>query len=267
MSDTESSSPSMGEVARASEPEGAGPPPHPSRANARSILPIKGREDADNIADLSHVETWLFDLDNTLYPVDSGLAALFSDQITAFVADLTGLPRDEACALQKRYLAEHGLTLAGLMAHHDVDPDAYHAWLDKVPIHLADPNPALRAAIARLPGRRIVFTNAHDAHAERVLERLELADLFHEVFHIGSAGYAPKPAAAAYERLTAAHAITPAQTAFFEDTAANLAPAAALGMTTVLVGEGAATYEADFVHYRAPDLAEFLARAKLRKTP
>jgi putative hydrolase of the HAD superfamily len=144
--------------------------------------------------DLSHVDAWLFDLDNTLYPLASGLAAQVSARITEFVADLTGLPHGDAHALQKRYLAEHGLTLRGLMLHHDVDPDVYHAWLHDVPLDCLSPDPALRTAIARLPGRRLIFTNADAIHAERVLERLELADLFEAVFHIGSAAFLPKPA-------------------------------------------------------------------------
>ena len=78
-------------------------------------------------ADLRHIDTWLFDLDNTLYPLESGLAGRMSPRITDFVERLTGLPRPEALALQKRYLAEHGLTLRGLMDHHGVDPDVYHA--------------------------------------------------------------------------------------------------------------------------------------------
>jgi putative hydrolase of the HAD superfamily len=218
-------------------------------------------------ADLAHVETWLFDLDNTLYPLRSGLAVLVSDRITDFVADLTGLPREEARDLQKRYLAEHGITLGGLMAHHGVDPQVYHDYLNEAPLDVLAPDPALKAALARLPGRRIVFTNADAVHADRVLAKLELADLFADVFHIGHAGYAPKPSLEAYVRLTAAHAVEPASAAFFEDTLRNLAPAAALGMTTVLVGEGAEACDADFVHHRAPDLASFLASARLKGTP
>jgi putative hydrolase of the HAD superfamily len=216
-------------------------------------------------ADLSHVETWLFDLDNTLYPLGSGLGALISDRITDFVADLTSLPRDEAHGLQKQYLAEHGITLGGLMSRHGVDPDVYHAHLNEVPLDVLTPDPALKAALARLPGRRLVFTNADHVHAERVLRKLELGELFDQVFHIGDAGYAPKPSPEAYARLAATHAVVPAEAAFFEDTVRNLAPAAALGMTTVLVGEGAEACEADFVHHRAPDLAAFLAGARVRE--
>ncbi|HEY2483235.1 MAG TPA: pyrimidine 5'-nucleotidase [Caulobacteraceae bacterium] len=216
-------------------------------------------------ADLRHVDAWLFDLDNTLYPLESGLAEQVSAKITEFVIDLTGLSREDSRALQKRYLAEHGLTLRGLMLHHGVDPDDYHAWLHHVPLECLTPDPALRRAIARLPGRRLIFTNADAVHAARVLDRLGLDGLFESVFHIGSAAFAPKPAPEAFERIVAAHGLTPATTAFFDDAAHNLAPAAALGMTTILVGTDAMACAEPFVDHRAPNLAAFLSGALLKE--
>jgi len=218
-------------------------------------------------ADLRHIETWLFDLDNTLYPLDCGLAALISPRITDFVAELTGLPHDEARALQKRYLAEEGLTLRGLMIHHGVDPDVYHAHLHDIPLDCLEPDPALRAALARLPGRRIIFTNADDVHTARVLDRLGLAGLFGEVFHIGSGDFIPKPAVSAFDKIIDAHAIDPEVTAFFEDSERNLEPAANLGMTTVLVGADAAKSTAPFVDFRVERLAPFLAAAAVDGDP
>jgi putative hydrolase of the HAD superfamily len=217
-------------------------------------------------ADLRHVDTWLFDLDNTLYPLESGLAARMSPRITAFVEQLTGLPPSEALALQKRYLAEHGLTLRGLMDHHDVEPDVYHAVFHDVPLDCLAPDAELQAALRRLPGRRLVFTNSDAIHARRVLEALEFADLFDDVFHIESAAFWPKPSQAAFDAILAAHAISPTTAAFFEDTERNLEPAAGLGMTTVLVGAHAEASAAPFVHYRTPTLAPFLSRARLKET-
>jgi putative hydrolase of the HAD superfamily len=220
-------------------------------------------------ADLRHVTTWLFDLDNTLYPLESGLAARTSARITDYVERLTGLPREEAHALQKRYLAEHGLTLRGLMDHHGVDPDEYHASLNEVDLDCLAPDEALRSALARLPGRRIIFTNADARHAERVLERLEIADLFDEVFHIASAAFNPKPSREAFARILAAHSIEPSTTAFFEDSERNLEPAAELGMTTILVGPPSdpAAAPAPFVSHLAAPLTAFLATAQLKETP
>jgi putative hydrolase of the HAD superfamily len=217
-------------------------------------------------ADLRHVNTWLFDLDNTLYPLESGLAGRMSPRITDYVEALTGLPRPEALALQKRYLADHGLTLKGLMDHHGVDPDHYHAMVHDVPLDCLAPDPALTAGLSRLPGRRLIFTNADERHAERVIEVLGLQGLFEAVFHIGSAAFAPKPYPEAFSRIIAAHHIDPGATAFFEDAERNLEPAAALGMTTILVGAHAAASAAPFVHYRTAALAPFLASARVKES-
>ncbi len=216
-------------------------------------------------ADLRHVDTWLFDLDNTLYPAETGVAMRMAARMTDYVEALTGLPRPEALKLQKRYLAEHGLTLRGLMDHHGVDPDEYHAIFHDVPLDGLAVDPALTAALRRLPGRRLIFTNSDARHTERVVEALGLQDIFEAVFHIGSAAFAPKPSPRAFERIIAAHDIDPATTAFFEDAERNLEPAARLGMTTVLVGAHAAESAAPFVHHRTAHLTPFLARAQVRE--
>ncbi len=214
------------------------------------------------VPDLAHAEAWLFDLDNTLYPLESGLAPQVSDLITDFTQSLTGLDRDAARALQKDYLARYGLTLGGLMAHHGVDPDDFHAAINTVDLTCLTPDPDLNAALAALPGRKLIFTNADEIHAVRVLERLGMNTLFEDVFHIARAGFAPKPSPLAYERMITALALDPRRTVFFEDAVRNLAPAAALGMVTVLVGEQAAASNADFVSHRAASLADFLVRGE-----
>jgi putative hydrolase of the HAD superfamily len=216
-------------------------------------------------ADLRHIDTWLFDLDNTLYPAESGFMGEIVVRITDFVERFTGLPRDEAYRLQKDYLVEHGLTLKGMMLNHGVDPAEFHAIFHDMSLEALAHSPDLLAALERLPGRRLIFTNADDVHADRVLARLGLAHLFDDVFHIGSAGYEPKPSPEAFARMNAAHSINPAVTAFFEDAERNLAPAAQLGMTTVLVGAHAAHSTAHFVHHRTHTLAPFLASAQLRE--
>lgn len=217
-------------------------------------------------ADLTHVDTWLFDLDNTLYPAETGFMAAIVDRMTDYVEEVTRLPRDEAFRLQKAYLAEHGLTLKGMMLNHGVDPQDFHAIFHDLSLEALAHDPDLLAALERLPGRRLIFTNADAVHAERVLLRLGLAHLFEDVFHIGSAEYEPKPSRLAFERLLAAHNVDPTATAFFEDAERNLAPAAELGMTTVLVGAHAPASEAAFVHHRVEKLTPFLQTARVRET-
>ena len=219
-------------------------------------------------ADLRHVDTWLFDLDNTLYPQGTEFVTLIEARMTAVVQARTGLPHAEAYALQKRWLHEHGTTLAGLMANHaDVDALAFLDEVHDVSTDSLRPDPGLNAALARLPGRRLVFTNGHSAHAERVLQRLGMAPLFEGVFHLEHADLLPKPDPRTFRRMMEAHAVTPAATAFFEDSVKNLAPAAELGMTTVLVGRAAEADASPFVDHRTGDLAGFLTRARTSAEP
>ena len=231
----------------------------PSASLAAAELP--GR------ADLRHVDTWLFDLDNTLYPAEVEFTALIDERITRYVMRETGLAHDAARTLQKRYLHEHGTSLAGLMAEHGVEPHAYLAEVHDVALDSLEPDPELAAALARLPGRRLIFTNATLAHAERVLARLHLDRLFVDVFHLEAAGLTPKPQPRAFEMMMAAHAVTPGSTAFFEDRVANLRPASELGMTTVLVGRDAAADASAYVDHRTGDLAAFLLRARTSAEP
>lgn len=216
--------------------------------------------------DLTHVERWVFDLDNTLYPPECEFMVLVEGRINAFVVRESGLSPDEAMALQKRYLHEHGTTLAGLMAHHNVDPHRFLDEVHDVSLDCLRPGPELREALGRLPGRRLVFTNGSARHAERVLERLAIADLFDDVFHLEAADLVPKPDPRAFDRLIRRHALDPRASAFFEDTERNLAPAARLGMTTVLVGPHAPGVEAPHVNWRAERLPPFLQAAAVKET-
>jgi len=218
-------------------------------------------------ADLAHIETWLFDLDNTLYPLESEFMGLIEVRMTDFVERETGLPREEARALQKRYFLEHGTTLAGLMAHHGIEPKRFLDEVHDVSMDRLTPDPALREAIATLPGRRLIFTNGSLGHAERVLGHLNLHDLFDDLFAIETADYLPKPALATFDKITKLHAIRPPRAAFFEDSEKNLVPAARLGMTTVLVGPHAAASTSEHVHHRTNDLAGFLSSARLQGSP
>lgn len=216
------------------------------------------------MTDLVHIDTWLFDLDNTLYPVETEFMTLIEGRMTDFMEKVTGLPRDEARAVQKKYYHAHGTTLAGLMMNHDIDPEDFLTEVHDVSLDRLTPDARLAAALERLPGRRLVFTNGSAAHAERVLERLQIAHAFEDVFHISAADYIPKPSPVTFEKMMARHGVAAAGSAFFEDSEKNLAPAAELGMTTILVGPHAAAATADFVHHRTNDLAAFLTGARVK---
>lgn len=217
---------------------------------------------------LDHLEAWVFDLDNTLYPADGQLFRQIELRMRQFIADAFALSLDDAFALQKRYLREYGTTLRGLMLGHGMEPSEFLAYVHDIDCSVLEPAPRLAAALDCLPGRRIIFTNGTERHALNVLERLGLTGHFEAIFDIRSADYIPKPNADTYARMTAQHGIDPRRAAMFEDLARNLVPAAAAGMTTVLVHPPGLVPESGpdqpdllHVHHMTDDLAGWLREA------
>jgi putative hydrolase of the HAD superfamily len=183
--------------------------------------------------DFRHVRSWIFDLDNTLYRADNGIFAQIEARMTDYVMALLKLPREEAYARQKELYRRYGTTLNGLMREHGAEPDAYLSYVHDIDLSGLGTDRPLAAAIARLPGRRFVFTNGCRHHAARILERLEMTELFEAVWDIRSMDFAPKPQACAYASVVKAAQVASAEAAMFDDIARNLVPARALGMTTV----------------------------------
>ncbi|GAA0870537.1 pyrimidine 5'-nucleotidase [Brevundimonas basaltis] len=208
--------------------------------------------------DLSHVTAWVFDMDDTLYPRDQGLMSLVQARINAYVVEAVGLDPDSASVLQRQFLDEHGTTLAGLMANYTIEPEHFLHDVHDVPMDGLEPSPALREQLLRLPGRRFVFTNGAREYAGRVLDRLGVTDCFDGVFAIEDADLTPKPAPSTFRRMLERFNFEPRSAAFFEDTPRNLEPAKALGMATVLIGDGHGKPLGDHIDHIAPDLLDFL---------
>jgi putative hydrolase of the HAD superfamily len=184
-------------------------------------------------SDFAHVREWIFDLDNTLYHADNGVFAQIDARMTAFVADLLSLDRDSARAVQKQLYRDHGTTLAGLIAVHRIDPEPYLAFVHDLDLSDLHPDPLMGEALARLTGRRFVFTNGCRNHAARILERLGMRHLFDQIWDIRTIGFIPKPGRQAYDAVVAEAGIDPARTAMFDDIARNLVVPHEMGMTTV----------------------------------
>lgn len=190
------------------------------------------------LARLAPIRNWIFDLDNTLYPADARLFDRIDAKMGAYIAGRLGVDLVEARRIQKGYFHGHGTTLAGLMAEHGVDPHEFLDFVHDIEMDVLQDNAPLAATIARLPGRKIVFTNGDAPYAGRVLDRLGLGRSFEGIHDIHAMGLAPKPNASAYAGLCAAFDIDPAQSLFVEDMARNLKPAKAIGMMTVWVDNG-----------------------------
>ncbi len=210
------------------------------------------------LSDFDHVTTWVFDLDNTLYPPSARLFDQIEVKMTAWVMANLSVDRAEADRLRRHYWQAHGTTLAGLMAEHGVDPAGYLDAVHDIDLGGLAIDTALATRIAALPGRRIVFTNADVRYAGRVLAARGLSGLFDALYGVEEAGFHPKPRPEAYARVIAADGFEPARAAMFEDDARNLAAPHDLGMRTVHIAP--APVAGTHVHHHATDLSDFLGR-------
>lgn len=206
----------------------------------------------------AHVDCWVFDLDNTLYPPSARLFDQIETRMTAYVMQTLGLPRDAADRLRAHYWQLYGTTLAGLMHEHGIDPVPYLRDVHDISMEALEPDPALRDAIAALPGRRIVFTNGAADYAQRVLQARGLDGVFDAIFGVEHANFRPKPEQAAFQTVFARAKIDPSRAAMFEDDPRNLAVPHALGMRTVHVAPQ--PQPAPHIHHHTDDLTAFLAR-------
>jgi len=220
--------------------------------------------------DFTHVETWVFDLDNTLYPHHLNLWQQVDDRIREFIADFLKVAHEDAFRIQKDYYKRYGTTMRGLMTEHGLKPDAFLDYVHRIDHSPLTPDRALGTALENLPGRKLILTNGTRQHADAVMRRLEIDAHFDGVFDIVAAELEPKPLAQTYDRFLARHGVDPHKAAMFEDLARNLAVPHALGMITVLVvpektrevfreGWELEGREASHVDYVTDDLAGFLA--------
>lgn len=206
----------------------------------------------------SHVRHWVFDLDNTLYPPAARLFDQIEVKMTDYVMSVLGVGKDEADHLRSHYWREHGTTLAGLMAHHQIDPAPYLDAVHDISLEHLEEDHALRQHIENLPGRKLVYTNGSAPYAERVLAARGLSGLFDGVFGVEHADYRPKPERAAFDMVFAKAGVQTENAAMFEDDPRNLAAPHAMGMRTVHVAPKPAP--ADHIHHHTDDLTGFLER-------
>ena len=194
--------------------------------------------------------TFLFDLDETLYPRALGVLPRIDRRIEEYIRTRLGVADDRVDAIRHGFWTEHGTTLRGLMIHHRVDPDDYLAYVHDVELDdVLREDRELGRLLERLPGRKVVYTNASRGHADRVLGKLGIAAAFESIVSIETTGYVPKPDPAAYRTVLGALACAAGECVLIDDARRNLLPARALGMRTVWVSE---SEEADDVDHVIP---------------
>ncbi len=208
------------------------------------------------------VDVWIFDLDNTLYPSHCDLFSQMDVRMGKFVSSYLQVEYAEAKALQKKYFAEYGTTLRGLMELHGLDPKEYLQFVHDIDISHIKPDEKLNTALGRLEGRKIIFTNASEAHAQNISTQLGIEHHFEAVFDIYQSDFIPKPEMSVYKKLLIDLDIDPKKAVFFEDMAKNLLPAHELGMRTVWIpNEAHWSHEqssGDHIHHVVDDLSDWL---------
>ncbi len=210
----------------------------------------------------AHVRDWIFDLDNCLYPASAGLFDLIDQRMSAYIERLLGCGPEEARRVQKAHFHDHGTTLSGLMKEHAIDPHEFLADVHDVQVDRVQCDERLRQLLPRLPGRRFVFTNGDAPYARRVLERIGIGEHFDDLHDIHASSYRPKPDPHGYALLCERFGIAPEHALLADDMVQNLAPAKALGMTTVWVDNGSErgnhNFDEHVVDQRISDVGEWL---------
>ncbi len=217
------------------------------------------------------ISTWIFDLDNTLYSADSGIFQQVHTLMSKFVSAHLNIDIKKATELQRKYYRQHGTTLRGLMDNHNVDPDHFLSEVHQLDYSIVGPNFKLNRELKKLKGRKIIYTNANRQHANDILIRLELTNVFDEIFDIKTANYIPKPEASPYEQIISEFNIDPITTIMFDDIAKNLVPAKNVGFASVWIDVGYENFSDDiakskkYLDYETKDLSLFLDEVNKEK--
>ena len=210
------------------------------------------------------INTWIFDLDNTLYSADSGIFQQVHKLMGEFISNNLNMDMTEAKKLQTKYYKQHGTTLRGLMDNHGIDPDHFLDEVHRLDYSIVDSNKMLNQELQKLEGRKIIYTNANKKHVIDVLDRIDLTDFFDEIFDIKMANYIPKPEIKPYEQIIDLFNINPGTSAMFDDIAKNLVPAKKVNFTSVWIDAGYENFSDDveaskeYLDFQTRDLSLFL---------
>jgi len=191
----------------------------------------------------------LFDLDDTLYARASGLWPAIGQRINAYMTKRLGLPPEAAVGMRQAYLEKYGTTLNGLRAEYGVDSEDYLAFVHDLPLErYLEPSPELDQMLARLPLRKVIFTNADAPHARRVVARLGITRHFERIVDVHAVSFASKPDPRAYQQALALIGAAPQECMFVDDAVRNLRPAHDLGMKAVLINPAGGALPASVDH-------------------
>ncbi len=216
--------------------------------------------------DVSDISSWVFDLDNTIYPAHQSLFPRVAKRMIDWIEQNFKLDRTEAEDLKTRLFLEYGTTMNGLTSEFSVEPEDFLSYVHDIDLSDLSYDGELDAGISALPGKKYIYTNGTVLHASRILEAFGVDHHFEFIFDIFASNHLPKPAMQPYQDFLSISKINPNRAVMIEDMARNLEPAAKLGMQTVwLMAEHSWAKRGAtecYVHYIARDLKHFLSDAK-----
>jgi len=212
------------------------------------------------------IDTWIFDLDNTLYSADSGIFQQVHQLMGKFIKEFLNVDLQKAKEIQKQYYKEYGTTLRGMMDNYGIDPDYFLEEVHKLDYSIVSSNEKLNTELKKLKGKKIIYTNSNMQHTLNVLERIKLSNFFDEIFDIKMANYIPKPEITPYEQIIRNFDLNPSTSAMFDDIAKNLVPAKNVGFTSIWIDAGYENFSDDiksskkYLDFETNDLSIFLEK-------
>ena len=226
---------------------------------------------------LKEMKYLLLDLDGVCYGSHNGyplekVFGLVSKRMTLFIQEKLGLDEKKAKELQTNYFYKYNTSLNGLMLHHNVIGDEFLKYVHDIDISFMKEDKIMRNELENLDMEKFIFTNGSAEHAQNILTRLGIYDLFgkEKVFDIKDAGYVPKPEAQTFDLMVKKFGIKPKETIYIEDIAKNLSTGFEKGCTTVwLINDehfGKMDADKDFISYKIENLSLFLKEIRLLKS-
>ena len=205
---------------------------------------------------LSEIDCWIFDLDNTLYPASVDLFGQIKIKMSNYIMKLLDVDEATAEKIRAEYWKKYGTSLAGLMQNYKIDPNDFLKVVHDIDFSMLPRDLDLLDALNNLPGRKLVYTNGTVPYAREVLKYRGVLSVFDEIYGIEDAAYIPKPFPEAFEIIFSKAKIVPNRSAMFEDEERNLEVPFKLGLKTILVGDVQSTGK--YVNYSIKRLSDFL---------
>ena len=226
---------------------------------------------------LKEMKYLLLDLDGVCYGSHNGyplekVFGLVSKRMTLFIQEKLGLDEKKAKELQTNYFYKYNTSLNGLMLHHNVIGDEFLKYVHDIDISFMKEDKIMRNELENLDMEKFIFTNGSAEHAQNILTRLGIYDIFgkEKVFDIKDAGYVPKPEAQTFDLMVKKFGINPKETIYIEDIAKNLSIGFEKGCTTVwLINDeyfGKIDSDKDYISHKIENLSLFLKEIRLLKS-